>query len=275
MDLTSWIEQLDMTLLTSYATSVIGVLLLLLVAWLVAAWTRRATRRGLERAGVDATLTRFLANFVRYTVLVVAVIACLGVFGVETTSFAAILAAAGFAIGMAFQNTLSNFSAGVMLLVFRPFNVGDVVEVSSVRGRVREIELFTTLLDTPDNRRIVVPNGQVFGNIIENETFHDTRRVEVLVGTDYPADLEETRKVLEEVAARHHQDDIEDKEPQVYLDELGGSAINWKVRVWCRTDDLWTVREQLTHSVKDALDDAGIGIPYPQMDVHLDGSLNS
>lgn len=273
MELSSWVEQIDLTLLTSYAISVIGVLVLLLVAWVVAGWVRRSTHRSLERAGLDLTLTRFFANFARYTVLTVAVIACLGVFGVDTTSFAAVLAAAGFAVGLAFQNTLSNFSAGIMLLVFRPFKAGDMVEVADVRGRVREIELFTTLVDTPDNRRMTIPNSEVFGNVIENETHHETRRVEVLVDTDYAADLAEARRVLEEVAVRQHQE-IEDREPQVYLDELGASSISWKVRVWCRTDDRLAVREQLTEGVKNALDAAGIGIPYPQMDVHLDGVLD-
>lgn len=272
MDFSSWSEWLDPALVMGWAMNVVGVLVLLLAAWIVAAWIRRSTRRGLERAGLDPTLTRFFSNFARYAVLVVALIACLGVFGVETTSFAAVLAAAGFAIGLAFQNTLSNFSAGVMLLVFRPFGVGDVVQVSGVRGRVREVELFTTVIDTPDNRRFTVPNGKLFNDVIENETAYDVRRVEVLVGTDYPADLEKTRRVLEEAAARHHQD-IEEREPQVFLDELGGSSINWKVRAWCRTEDFWGVRERLTEDVKNSLDAAGVGIPYSQMDVHLDGAL--
>jgi len=160
LDFQTWIDSLDPTMLMSWATNVVGVLVLLLVAWMVAGWVRRSTRRGLEQAGVDPTLTRFFANFVRYAVLTVAVIACLGIFGVETTSFAAVLAAAGFAIGLAFQNTLSNFSAGVMLLVFRPFGVGDVQSV--VGGGRPEIGERAALAraDRPESIEVVPGHGQ-------------------------------------------------------------------------------------------------------------------
>ncbi|MGD8331293.1 MAG: mechanosensitive ion channel [Acidobacteriota bacterium] len=254
-----------------YAVNVVGVLVLLFIAWMAAGWTRRTTRRGLERAGIDATLTKFFANLARYLVLIAAVLAALGVFGVDTTSFAAVLAAAGFAIGMALQGTLSNFSAGVMLLTFRPFKVGDVVSVGGVTGKVNEIELFTTTLDTPDNRRIIVPNGTVFGSTIENITFHPIRRVDVVVGTDYGADLARAREVLDGVARQHHV--VDDKEHQILLTGLGESSIDWQVRVWCKTEDYFAAKDALTHAVKDALDAAGIGIPFPQRDVHIDGSL--
>jgi small conductance mechanosensitive channel len=161
-----------------------------------------------------------------------------------------------------------------MLLVFRPFSVGDKVTVAGVTGSVDEIGLFTTSLDSPDNRRFVVPNSEIFGSTIENYTHHDTRRVDVAVGTDYDADLAETRSVLERAAGG--LDAVRDEPaPQIYLDELGGSSINWSVRVWADTDDYWSVREDLTRAVKDGLDDAGIGIPYPNMDVHVDGWLES
>jgi small conductance mechanosensitive channel len=182
------------------------------------------------------------------------------------------LAAAGFAVGLALQGTLANFSAGVMLLIFRPFKAGDVIDVAGVKGKVQEISLFTTELDTPDNRRLIVPNGSIFGSTIENVTFHPIRRVDVAVGTDYPADLNATRKVLEDAAASV-QPQADGKEPQVYLSELGDSSIAWSVRVWTSTEDYWGVKEELTQKVKDALDEAGIGIPYPQMDVHMDGAL--
>lgn len=159
-----------------------------------------------------------------------------------------------------------------MLLVFRPFKVGDVVSVAGITAKVVEIELFTTLFDTPDNRRIIVPNGQIFGSTIENITFHETRRVDVNVGTDYGADLKETRAVLERVAA-NVEGGLDDPAPQIYLTELAGSSINWAVRVWAQTPDYWAVRERITDEIKDALDDAEIGIPFPQMDVHLDGIL--
>jgi len=256
-----------------YALNAAGALVLLLVAWLAGGWVRRATRRGLERAGFEATLTKFFANMARYVVLVAAVMMALSVFGIETTSLAAVLAAAGFAVGMALSGTLSNFAAGVMLLAFRPFKVGDVVEVAGETGKVNEIELFTTSLDTPDNRRIIVPNGAVFNNTIENITFHPIRRVDVAVGTDYGADLAQTRSVLEGIARQHHA--VEEQEPAVMLTGLGDSSINWSVRVWCKTEDYFGVMDALIHAVKDGLDAAGIGIPFPQRDVHIDGVLKS
>lgn len=271
MDLQAFLDAYG-PLLIEYAVSLAGALVLLIVAFLAAGWARRVTTRGLQRASFDATLTKFFATLARYTVLIVAVLAVLGIFGVQTTSFAAVIAAAGLAIGLAFQGTLSSFSAGVMLLTFRPFKVGDFVEVGGESGTVFEIELFTTQLDTPDNRRLIIPNSSVFGSTIENVTYHPIRRVDVAVGTDYPADLAATRQVLEAAAARHHQE-IEGKDPQVMLLELGDSAISWTVRVWAKTEDYWTVRDALTTDVKNSLDDAGIGIPYPQMDIHMDGAL--
>lgn len=266
------LQNIDATLIWTYGTRVVGVLVLLFVAWVAAGWARRATTRGLKRGGLDATLTKFFGNLARYLVLTVTVLMALSLFGIETTGFAAVIAAAGFAIGMALSGTLGNFAAGVMLLTFRPFKVGDFVSVGDVTGKVNEIELFTTTLDTPDNRRLIVPNGQVFNNTIENITFHPVRRVDVAVGTDYGADLAQARAVLEQVAASHHV--VDDREPQVLLTGLGDSSIDWQVRAWCKTDDYWDVKDALTHAVKDALDAAGIGIPFPQRDVHIDGALS-
>ncbi len=257
--------------LIDYAVNAVGVLVLLFIAWMVSAWARRVTQRGLTRAGVDETLTKFFGNVARYVVLVAAVLMALSVFGIETTSFAAVLAAAGFAVGMALQGTLGNFSAGVMLLTFRPFKVGDIVSVGGVTGKVNEIELFTTTLDTPDNRRFIVPNGTVFGSTIENLTYHPVRRIDVAVGTDYGADLARVRTVLEGVAAQ--QNAVDDQEPQVILLGLGDSSIDWQVRAWADTDDYWAAFDALTHAVKDALDAEGIGIPFPQRDVHIDGVI--
>lgn len=259
--------------LIDYAVQVVGVLLLLFVAWIAAGWAGRATRRGLKRAGIDETLTKFFGNVSRYVVLVAAALMALSVFGIETTSFAAVIAAAGFAIGMALQGTLGNFSSGVMLLTFRPFKVGDIVSVGGVTGKVNEIELFTTTLDTPDNRRFIVPNGSVFGSTIENLTFHPVRRVDVAVGTDYGEELARVRTVLEGIAARHNA--VEDRQPQVILLSLGESSIDWQVRVWAKTADYWATFDVLTQAVKEGLDAEGIGIPFPQRDVHIDGVIGS
>ena len=262
-------DWISVDLVTQYAVKIGGAILFLLIAWIIAGAVGRFTRRSLEKSKLDLTLTKFFGNLAKYVVLIMAVVACLGIFGIETTSFAAVIGAAGLAIGLAFQGTLGNFSAGIMLLVFRPFKVGDVVNVNGTTAKVTEIELFTTLLDTPDNRRIIMPNGNIFGNTIENITHHPTRRVDEAVGTDYDSSQEEAREVMLQVA-RNVEGGLSEPAPQVYLQELGGSSIDWAVRVWANTPDYWAVRERLTQQVKEALDEAGIGIPFPQMDVHLD-----
>lgn len=261
-----------MGLIMQYATRAVGVVVLLFVAWIVSGWVGRIIRRSCDRAKIDLTLGKFFAKMASWAILILAVLACLGVFGVNTTSFAAVLAAAGLAVGLALQGSLSNFASGVMLLIFRPFKVGDVVTVNGVTGKVDEIELFTTTLDTPDNRRMILPNSAVFGTTIENITYHDTRRVDVAVGVDYSADIDKSRSVLADAAAAV-PDRLEDPAPQIVLTGLGASSVDWTVRIWCRTSDYWAVKEAATREVKMALDQVGIGIPYPQMDVHLDGTV--
>ncbi|MFW6198918.1 MAG: mechanosensitive ion channel family protein, partial [Acidobacteriota bacterium] len=184
-----------------YGPRILGALIFLIVAWILAGWTRRIVRRALERTEFDATLTIFFAGLARWGVLILAILACLGLFGIQTTSFAAVIGAGGLAIGLAFQGTLSNFSSGVMLLAFRPFEVGDFIKAAGVSGTVKEIQLFYTTLDTPGNERIFVPNEQISGGIIENFTHHDVRRVAVDVGADYGAPIDDTRAVLEKAVA--------------------------------------------------------------------------
>lgn len=256
-------------LVGAYALQALGVLVAMLVGWTVAGWTRRSMERAFERTKFDLTLGRFFSNLARYAILTGTVLGCLGAFGVETTSFAAVIGAAGLAIGLGFQGSLSNFSSGVMLLVFRPFKVGDLVNVAGVLGTVEQIELFTTELKTPDNRKIIIPNTAIFGGNIDNITAHPIRRVDVNVGVDYAADIDETRRVLEEVIAKTDKR-IEDPVSVVFLKGLGGSSVDWVLKVWCKTEDYWAVHEAVTRATKMALDQAGIGIPFPQMDVHFD-----
>ncbi len=247
-------------------------LVLIIAVVFIAGWSKRLTTKACQKANVEETLARFLGNMIRYFVLFAGGIAILGTLGVETTSFAAVLAAAGFAVGMAMSGMLGNVAAGVMLLFFRPFKVGDVANAGGTTGKVIEIGLFTTTFDTPDNRRIIVPNGSIFGGTIENISHHDTRRVSVSVGTDYGADIDKTREVLV-AAAKACNGVLQDPEAAAVLTGLGGSSIDWSVRVWVNAEDFWAVSDQLTRDVKYALDNAGIGIPYPQMDVHLDGKV--
>ncbi len=255
-------------LITSYAIRIVGVVALFVFAWIVAGRIRILVSRSLEKAGFDTTLAAFLANASRWLIIILALLGCLGAFGIETTSFAALLGAAGLAIGLAFQGSLSNVAAGAMLLMFRPFKVGDVIIVSGHTGKVSELGLFSTAIDTPDNRRMILPNAGVFGAPIENVTFHDVRRVDVSVGCDYGADLNATRTALEGAIAAV-KEKVADPASTVVLMGLGDSSVNWQVRVWCNTADYFAVLEDATGAVKDSLDAAGSGIPYPTMDINL------
>jgi small conductance mechanosensitive channel len=257
--------------LVGYGAKGLGMLALLFMAWVVAGWASRLVGHSLRKARFDITLTKFFAKMSRWTVLLMAFLGCLSMFGIETTSFAAVLGAAGLAMGLAFQGSLSNFSSGVMLLIFRPFKVGDLISTAGQTGKVDEIELFTTSLDTPDHRRVILPNSAIFGSVIENATYHSLRRVEVAVGVEYRADIDRTREVLLK-AALNVPGRLDEPEPAVLLSGLGNSSVDWLVRVWCPTTDYWAVRDAATRSVKVALDQAGIGIPYPTMNLHVSPS---
>lgn len=257
------------TLIGNYLLSAVAFVLILVIGHYLARWVRNLIRGGLDTPGVDRTLTKFSGNFAYYALFLLAIFAALETLGVETASFVAVLAAASFAVGLALQGTLANFAAGVMLLVFRPFSVDDYVEISGETGFVREIELFFTRLQTHDNRLIIVPNGDIFGATIENIFAYDEIRVECDVGTDYPADIDRTREILLK-AAENVDDRLQDKGVQAALTGLGGSSINWQVRIWATPDDYFRLKQELIREVKYALDEAAIGIPYPQMDVHVD-----
>ncbi len=254
---------------TAVGLPAVKAIVLIVILMLAASWVRRIVIRTAENARVETTLARFFGAMARWTVLVIGAITVMQTFGIEATSFAAVLAAVGFAIGMSLSGTLGNVAAGLMLLMFRPYKVGDTVSCGGTKGKVFEIGLFTTIFDTHDNRRITVPNGSIFGSTIENWTFHDTRKVEVLVGIEYSADLNKSREVLL-AAVDSIEGGLKDPEPVVYLKELGGSSIDWSIRVWSKTEDFWAVRERMTQAIKEHLDAADIGIPFPQMDVHLD-----
>jgi len=268
-DLQSYFTADTLTLVADYLLSAIAFIVILVVGRYLAKWVRDLIRGSLDKPRVDRTLTKFAGNFAYYAIFIFALFIALEEVGVETASFVAVMAAAGFAIGLALQGTLANFAAGVMLLIFRPFSVGDYVEVAGETGFVRDIQLFFTRMTTRENRLVIIPNGDIFGATIENIFAHDEIRVDCDVGTDYPADIDETREILLE-AARQVDGRIEEKGEQAALVELGGSSINWQVRIWATPDNYFRLRQELTRQVKYHLDEAGIGIPYPQMDVHLD-----
>lgn len=252
-----------------YGLRVAFVLVLMILAWTISGWASALVRRGLARIRFDETLSKFLAKLVRWLILLLVGLTCVSYFGIDTTSFAAVLGAAGLAIGLAFQGTLSNFAAGGMLLIFRPFKVGDVVKIADILGTVNEIALFTTEIDTFDGRRMIIPNSEIYGSVIENITYHPRRRVDVPVGASYEADIDETRQALERAIAAVAEV-VDDPEPAAVITGLGGSSVDWEVRAWARQKDFGIAKQALIRSVKVELDRAGIGIPYPQMDVHLD-----
>ncbi|MEM9752649.1 MAG: mechanosensitive ion channel domain-containing protein [Planctomycetota bacterium] len=257
------IEKYVVPLVIAIVVLIVGIIISKIVAKMVGSMIRKAK--------VDETLARFFGKLVFYAGVILTLIAAAGQLGIQTTGFAAVIAAAGFAVGMALSGTLGSFAAGVMLLIFRPFKVGDVVNAAGVTAKVHEIELFTTTLDTPDNRRIIVPNSAIYGGTIENISHHDDRRCDVSVGVAYDADLDKTREVLE-AAANSIADmrlDGEGRGHQIVLGDLGDSAVGWTVRFWCKAADYWGVKEALTRAVKNHLDEAGLGIPFPQMDVHV------
>ncbi|MEQ8770869.1 MAG: mechanosensitive ion channel family protein [Phycisphaerales bacterium] len=263
----TWIQ-----LWTVIGQPLVVAIVLIVAVLLVSGWARGLTTKTLRKAKVEETLARFFGNAIRWTVMLLGGLAILSTFGVNTTSFAAVIAAMGFAIGMAFSGTLGNFASGIMLLVFRPFKVGDVVKAAGVFGTVDEIGMFSTTFDTFQKIRIIVPNGKIFGDTIENITHHPVRRMDVNIGTAYDADIDECRRVLERVCA-NVAGSVQDPKPQVFLSEFGASSIDWQLRVWANAPDLWTMRENLIRDAKKALDEAGIGIPFPQRDVHVPEGL--
>lgn len=265
-------------LLSEYGPRALGALLLLFLSYLLSRWARSLVLRGLTRARFDPTLTRFFANLTKWLVLIMALVACLGTFGANITSFAAVLGAAGLAIGLGLQGSLGHLASGLLLLVFRPFKVGDLVSVGGQTGVVDTIDLFTTTLDTPDNRRIVMPNSQVFGNTIENITHHPRRRADVAVGLHYNASVDATRTALEKAAARivaAVPGALAEPPPRIVLIEMGASSVNWQVRVWASTPEFVEVRGRATAIVKQVLDAEGLVIAFPQVDVHLDPAVES
>ncbi|TVQ61622.1 MAG: mechanosensitive ion channel family protein [Phycisphaerales bacterium] len=256
-----------------YGPKLLLALVVLILGMIVAGWVGSIVNRAAGRARVEPTLAKFFGTLVRYVIIIMVVISAIGTLGVGITSFAAILAAAGFAIGLAFQGTLGNFSSGIMLLLFRPFKVGQWVTVAGQSGTVDAIDLFTTTLDTLDNKRVIIPNGAIFGATIENVSFHPTRQIVFDLGVSYAADIDRTREVLTKAAMTIEQR-LPDKEPGIVLKDLGASSVDWSVRVWVPGTDFWPARQALIRACKMHLDEAGISIPFPQMDVHIDGKIN-
>jgi small conductance mechanosensitive channel len=253
---------------TSYGLKIVGAVLTLIIGRLLAGLARKGVKRLLQKAKTDVALIPFLSGLAYFSILVFAVIAALAKFGVQTTSLVAVLGAAGFAIGLALQGSLANFAAGVMLLIFRPFNVGDVVEAAGVLGTVKAIHIFNSELATPDNIKIVVPNGKIFGDIIKNITGYETRRVDLVFGIGPAASISKAYEVIQR-EIREDQRILSDPAPQIAVSEFADSKVSLVVRPWVKKEDYWGVRFDLTRKIKEQFDASGIEIPFPQHVVHL------
>lgn len=251
-----------------WGSRILFALLIFLIGRWIAKRLVNVLRKIMGRANLDDMLVNFLSNIVYMALLVVVVLATLEQLGVNTTSALAVFGAAGLAIGLALQGSLSNFAAGSMLVFFRPFKTGDFVEAAGITGLVEEIRIFNTLLRTPDNREIIVPNGQIYDGTIVNYSARDTRRIDLVIGIGYDDDLKQAKSVLEDIIAADERI-LKDPAPAVMLLELADSSVNFAVRPWVNSGDYWDVRADLLEHIKTTFDAKGISIPYPQQDVHM------
>ena len=260
--------ELGRDFLIQYGPKVLAAIAIFIFGKMLAKWLKKVVVRLMNKAEVDPMVTGFTASMVYIGLMVFVVMAALGQVGIQTTSFLAVLGAAGLAIGLALQGSLANFAAGFLLIIFRPFKVGDVIEAAGVTGKVDLIQIFTTTLKTADNKTIIVPNAKLGNDNIINYSTQETRRVDLVVGVSYDADIKETRDILQAIVDTDERV-LKDPEPLIVVGELADSSVNFFVRVWVKSADYWGVFYDANEAVKLRLDEAGIGIPYPQRDVHL------
>jgi len=251
-----------------YSVKIIAAILIFIIGKWLANKISKLFSKLLEKNNVDVTLIGFLSNITYYTLMIVVLIAVAGQLGINTTSFLAVVGAAGLAVGLALKDSLSNFASGVMLILFRPFRVGDAVTVGGATGKVEKITIFTTILNTPDNQRVIIPNANITSGVIQNITANPTRRVDLVMGIGYEDDIATARKIMADIISEDERV-LKDPAPTIAVSELGDSSVNFAVRPWAKTEDYWNVYFDLTEKIKIAFDKEGISIPYPQSDVHL------
>jgi small conductance mechanosensitive channel len=243
-----------------------------LAIFFVGKWVANLITKGIrtlmQKQEVDKTLETFVSNLIRMVLMVFVVIAAISAVGIQTTSLIAVLGAAGLAVGLALQGSLSNFAAGVLIVLFRPYKVGDFIEGGGVSGVVQSVQILQTILKTGDNKQIIVPNSQIMGSIITNYSANDTRRVDMVVGVSYDDDLDKVRKTLEELVAADERI-LDDPACTIAVSELADSSVNFVVRPWVKTADYWGVMFDMTEAIKKRFDQEGISFPFPQQDVHL------
>ena len=251
-----------------YGPTVIGAVLTLIIGWIVARILKAVVRRILQRAKVEPTLTGFVVNFTYALLLTLVIISAIQRLGVSTASFVAVIAAAGLAVGFALQGSLANFAAGVMVILFHPFKVGDYVDAGGVAGVVEEVQIFATVLRTPDNKRVIAPNSAITGSTITNYSANDTRRVDLVFGIGYGDDIAKAKTIINQILSKEERI-LKDPEPTIAVGELADSSVNIVVRPWVKTPDYWPVLFDLTEAIKLEFDVQGITIPFPQRDVHM------
>lgn len=261
-------------LLLTYGIKILLALLVFIIGKKIAQWLSGLIGKAMLQRGVDSTVASFTRHISYYVMLIVVLVAALGQLGLQTASFVAVIGAAGLAIGFALQGSLSNFAAGVLLILFRPFKGGDYIEAGGTAGVVKELTLFTTTLFSPDNRTITVPNGAILGDNIINYSTQLERRVDLVIRVSYQSDIDQVRR---EILSVVQADDriLKDREVTIAVMELAESSINFVVRPWVSTADFWPVRFDLLENIKKRFDEAGIEIPFPQMDIHMDRLKNS
>ncbi|USZ50903.1 mechanosensitive ion channel family protein [Halomonas sp. DN3] len=271
-----FLQKLDVEALIEFASTTGLQFLINLVAaaaiFIIGRWVAKAVHRvvvkGMQRADVEPLLVKFLGNILYALLLTFVILAAISRIGIQTASLIAVIGAAGLAVGLALQGSLANFAAGVMVIIFRPYRIGDYVEAGGVSGTVEDVQIISTELSTPDNRKIIVPNGQMMSGAVVNYSAHATRRVDLTVGVGYDDDIDTVRRVLESVVA----DDprvLSEPAPNIRMNAMGDSAITWIVRPWVQASDYWDVYWEMTEEIKRRFDREGISIPFPQRDVHL------
>ncbi|GHF15098.1 mechanosensitive ion channel protein [Kordiimonas sediminis] len=263
-------EMLDLVMatVTNYGMSVVGAIIILIIGFWIAGkvknWIMAAS---VKSEKMDTTVGTFLASAAKYAIVGFTLVAVLEKFGVQTTSFVAVLGAMGLAVGLALQGTLGHLASGVMLLVFRPFKVGQFIDAAGHSGTIKAINLFTTEMDTADNIRIIIPNSSVWGASIKNFNYHDTRRVDMVFGIGYGDDINKAMAVIGDVLKADART-FDDPAPVIVVGNLGDSSVDITVRVWCATSDYWGVKFDTTKTVKEEFDKNGIEIPFPQRVMH-------
>jgi small conductance mechanosensitive channel len=255
-------------LVTIYGIKVLAAIVIFIVGRWVAKAIRGLVQRMMRKAQMDETLLKFVGNLTYIALLAFIIIAALSQLGIQTTSFIAVLGAAGLAIGLALQGSLANFAAGFLMILFRPIRVGDYIEGAGVAGTVEEIQIFTTTLVTPDNKTVIIPNASLTGDNIVNWTMKGTRRVDLVMGIGYDDDIDKAKQIMADILAEDERI-LKDPAPQIAMVELADSSVNFVVRPWANASDYWGVYMGITEKIKKAFDANGISIPYPQRDVHL------